>query len=50
MQREARMKGSWLSEKVGYPDKDTRFVSYSMCLVISLSFEYLVWGWLIDFV
>ncbi|KIM76342.1 hypothetical protein PILCRDRAFT_77747, partial [Piloderma croceum F 1598] len=24
MQREARIKSSWLSEKVGYPDKDTR--------------------------
>jgi len=28
MQREARIKSSWLSEKVGYPDKDTRFVSF----------------------
>ena len=26
MQKEARLKSSWASEKVGYPDKDTRWV------------------------
>jgi cell division control protein 7 len=45
MQREARIKSSWLSEKVGYPDKDTRFVSS----VFLINYDSLWFGAVADY-
>ena len=41
MQKDARQKSSWTSDKVGYPEKDTRFV-FSMiaaCLTVSVVYR-----------